>query len=406
MALVSISKKRPQAAAFASCPFRRMFSVVVIDKFFLLGVCAALFGSLLLGVPLWLMRSGIIQAHSAYQSTRNLHALVQIYFFLVPFILGFYIQSAPRIFETGEMLPRWVALTLPGSILAAVLFVLMPHALIPKLLLSANCFTVLAAVLLQLPKTSLEIHLRVGFFSALGLTILSCGPFWDLADSSDSLLLFWLGIVPIVLATSQQFIAGVLGGKRASPAQNAMTLVLIISSGAALLGQLTSLFCALALGAIASFAIGTGFFSALKHWQEPLGLTFILSHCWAIVGILLASFSTADAALHALALGYAVTLILGVSLRLTAWLTDTPEPSPARSITLLTLWQLFVFTRSFDGTLTLSPLMTAAASLACALALSAWAIALLGRVLAALRAQLAAIKSASHDPGQSSETSY
>lgn len=390
MALVSISKKRPDDSAINSCPFRRMFSIVVLDKFFLLGICAALLGSLALGVPLWLMRDGVIAFHPYYSWGRETHALIQFYLFLLPFILGFYIQSTPKLFETGAPMPTWVGLSLPGTFLTAVCIIALPGWLVGKLLISANCLLVLAAVLTQLGKTNLSICLRMGFLSVIGLLALATGPYWGFSSPVSSLLLMWLGIISIILATSQQFIAGVLGGKRASSLQNAITLTLFVLAALSLKMQVFLGAALLATATFVNFWHSTGFYAALRRWREPFVLGFLGASLWAIVGTLLIAQSAtqADAPLHALALGYAVTLILVVSLRLTSWLTNYPELGAAKTIGILSLWHFFVIGRVFDGALQFNAQLVMATSICGALALLTWAWTLLSQVLGTIRTQV------------------
>ncbi|MCO6432051.1 MAG: NnrS family protein [Deltaproteobacteria bacterium] len=353
MSLIQISKKD---AGGGVSPLRQVLSITVIDKFFLIGAAAGLFGSLVLGIYVWFMRAGIFTVDGRYHSIRWLHAFTQFYLFMTPFILGFLIQSAPKLFETGKALPKAVHLILPVTICAAVISLLAPDMILGPVLISICCWGLALGFLPNFLSSAAIVKLRFGTPVIVGLLSLGAGVFLDLGVPINALLLFWQGIVSIILATGQQFLAGVLGGRRATPKACGSMLVLFAACAAAIVGikngweGFDKAAAILASLTLLTFLYSTAAWSLLTRLKQPLALAFFYAHIWALIGAaMLWNTWNADAALHAWGIGFAFTLIIGVSLRLIEWLTDkSPLAGPAALI-LLSLWQFVASVRTFDS---------------------------------------------------------
>lgn len=352
MALVSITTKKKVGPS--SCPFRNGFSVALLDKFFLVGSIAGLFGSVGLGAFVWLQRSGLLGIAPNYQSMRSLHATMQFYLFLTPFILGFFIQSAPKLFGSQKPLHPAVQLSLPGTIGAAIVLAISPGSYLASTILALCCGGLAASILPAFAAASREIQLRLGILCLIGLGSLGIGAFSDLGNPVTSLLLFWFGIVAIILATAQQFIAGVLGGSYPSTKSSTLTLILFLVTGTVLLISRggNSLSSALALATFINFLHSTGAHRMFgRIGRDPLALAFTTAHFWALAGSALLAFGTiqTDSVLHIWGIGYAMTLTMAISLRLISWMSHTAALSDRWIMILLALWQTVPFVRGLQG---------------------------------------------------------
>lgn len=379
VSLVKISKPAADSPP-AACHLSRMLPAVTIDKFFLVGALAGFFGSIMLGAYVWLMRSGLLPANPHYHSLRSLHAFMQFYLFMTPFILGFLIQSAQKLCESQRPLAPAARLALPATVLAAAALLIAPETPLAPYLLAMSIWGVAACMIPLLLAAPLPILLRFGAFAVFGLTCLGAGVFFDLGQAPHALTLFWLGIVPIIFATAQQFIAGVLGGAR--PSSGASSIMIVLYSAAALAivsndGSQASSSCAafLATTTLIAFLTATRAWKIFLHLREPIGFAFTFAHMWALGGALLLWLgpAQADSVLHVWGIGYALTLIIGVSLRLIGWITDTQPMNERTQVLLLATWQIVPLVRGLQAVLPF-PRFAIWLSSACAVAvLAAWA---------------------------------
>ena len=394
MSLVQISKSST-ATQTRSCHLSRMLPAVTIDKFFLLGALAGFFGSIILGAYVWLMRSGLLPANPQYHSLRSLHAFMQFYLFLTPFILGFLIQSAQKLFESRRPLPQAVRMALPATVLAAVALAIGPQTPLAAYLLAGSIWGVAACMIRLLILSSLPVLLRFGVLAVFGLTCRGEGVFFDLGIATQAVTLFWLGIVPIILATAQQFVVGVFGGTRPSP--RASLLVLALYSTAAWViasndgSPASSSYAAIfAVATLLTFLFATRAWSIYRRINEPIGVAFAFAHLWAISGAILLWQGPAlsDSVLHVWGIGYALTLIIGISLRLIGWITDTQPMSNRTQIVLLAAWQVVPLVRGLQALLPF-PHFAVWLSSACAVGvLGSWAAALITSVYSVVSEQL------------------
>ena len=400
MSLVQVSKRDHTQPPVPSA-IAKMLSFVLIDKFFLLGAAAGLFGSIGLGSYLWLIRSGLVEVDTsvfAVRSLRELHAMMQFYLFFTPFILGFLLQSSAKLFESRIPLPRAVRLALPGTVTAAIALILWPASPLAPVIISACIWGVALAMVPHLIAAPWPIRLRFGLFAILGLLSLGIGPFTKIELPTTSLLVFWMGIVPIIFATAQQFIAGVLEGRRPTAKESLLTLLLLIVTGITL-GQRdegalqSSLSAVLALLTFLVFIYSTNATIALRRLNNSFGAAFVFAHIWACVGALLLAAGPlqADSVLHLWGIGYAVTLIIAVSMRLIAWITEVKLLSENSTIALLTAWQIVPALRGFQTVVPYSPTLVWIGVGVGALVLAIWAGTIAISVFSMLRSQYRAL---------------
>lgn len=381
MALVNISghKKGPRGS------LKRALAITVIDKYFLFGAASGLFGSLGLGLYLWLIRSGILEFDGDYRAIRGLHASMQFYLFLTPFILGFLLQSGPKLFEVHEPLPRFAYLTLPATVTGAAALIIAPSSFAGPLILSTACLTAAISLLPLYLAATPYVQWRFGGFAMCGLISLSAGAFIDPYLPANAILLFWFGIVSIILATGQQFMAGVLKAKLRSINYFRITAALYSATGLSLLLALLGfhnswkLISGLMILTIISFLNASGGKAIFKNLHTPLGLAFAFAFAWAFIGASLLSrgYANMDNAMHAWGIGFAFTLIIAVSTRLISWITDKQILKDRTLIVSLVLWQIATFVRVTHGIFSFPRIVIIAAGVLTTLVLVTWAAAIL-----------------------------
>ena len=88
----------------ARIPTSSLFDTL-IEKFFLVGGLASFIGGAIIGAHLWLMLNGQMKIAVNYAELRTLHSLMQTYLFFGLFILGFLLQTAPRILKVPDRAP-------------------------------------------------------------------------------------------------------------------------------------------------------------------------------------------------------------------------------------------------------------------------------------------------------------
>lgn len=393
--LISISSKRKLKEKHPS-PFRRLFSMLLIDKFFIFGALCGCLGSVGLGVYLWLMRSGVFEISLQFIEWKEMHSKVQFYLFFVPFILGFLVQSASKLLEVETKITHWVRLSLPLVVLSAVSLFIAPEAIIFKILISMACWLTMLSIFRLMLGASWDARFRFGCFVIIGLFCLGVGPYMALGNPLNAVTLLWLGIVSIILGTAQQFIVGVIGGIRPNIKLTILYLFAFILCGfcLALIGQ-GHLFFSYAASILSLLTLLTSIY-ATKGWRavfklnESLPLAFVLAHLWALIGsmMLMSLPESADTVLHIWALGYATTLIIGISLRLISWVTETDPVNERALITVLLVWQMFVIARGFYLYFLFSPTVVILMSLCAAGVLTFWVVAIMQRIFFMFKSRL------------------
>lgn len=354
MGLVQISSAQKATSTAPGGAVRHLFSITLVDKFFLIGAVAGLFGSIGLGAYLWLLRSGLVPLDLYYHPMRHTHAVLQFYLFFTPFILGFLLQSAPKLLETREPLPTFTRLAFPGTVVAAFALLVAPSSIVGPAIVALCAWGLALALVPAIQRADWAARLRFGFFTVLGLAALGSGPFFNLTSPHAAILLFWFGIVPIIFATGQQFLSGLLSGTRPTAPASLRTLTTFLISGFLLSSDIAGkevLASILVTLTFLSFLHSTKAWNALKHLPSPIAFAFATAHLWALAGGVLLAFGPeyADSVVHIWGIGYAVTLILAISLRIIAWVTDVTLISDWLVTLLLLLWQVVAILRGFQA---------------------------------------------------------
>jgi hypothetical protein len=339
--------------------------LTVVDKFFFVGIFAGITGSAWLGARLWLMLSGRLAMSPGYQLLRNTHAMIQIYLFLGLFILGFSFHAVPRIMGGGLATPKWAPVFIALPIVGVLVDYLMPSSGIGIALIVLSFF-IPSLFVLRLCRTSSAHNARVfGLPIACGLSVMAFGTLADPSNALTGLFIMWFGIGPIIFGTSQQFISGFLKGQKLSPRMSLIHIGLYVLSGAfaflATSNQATSIYFFRAF-AVTNIVITllhyfmTGCYRGLLKPTLPINFTFGVAFLWSFIAnlMLLQGPSAGDAAFHVLAIGWALTLVIGTSCNIISFMALKPVLPPSVLLLLLVVWQIAPIERGFPGLLPLA----------------------------------------------------
>lgn len=372
----------------------------VVDKFFLTAYLAGLIGIAYLGIHLWMILNGLIPARASYLFMRQAHAEIQIFLFLGLFILGFMFQASPKLFGVPRTTSRW-CLTVPALLLLGVALRLWPiidgadYVLLTAAMAAAAVFL---SPVVGGPGMCLSDPLRG--LAAISLVGAVVSPWIDIGEPVGALLVFWWAWGGFLFIGCQQFISGMLEGRKLAgrPGQFVAGLYLVscIALAVAAWGPVRwgiagTVFGALSLVVLLSFLWAAGAVGGLKkNWRSILGITFLLSFAWALAGslMLLRGAVYVDLALHAWALGWATTLLVPISLRILSFLGEEPQPDARLVVSLVLLWQLVPLGRTLGHMLT--PQMAWVVGIAASIVYIFWGAALLPRISKILRRQFSA----------------
>lgn len=346
------SVKNPDLVQIAKCPNSNFRVISLIDKFFLLGIVSGVLGGVGLGSYLWLSFSGFLNITPNFLFIRKLHALLQINLFLGSFILGFCLHAAPKLIGSRNFANSLSILFIPSLVIGFIFSMIWPDSVIGSFLLSVP-FAIVAAFILRM---SFSAATRGNFWLAYplvyGLLVLAFIPFSDLINPQKNLNLFLLSIMQIIFATGQQFITGILSGRRL-PLLFAVSVLLInILIGFLYIVDLDQNYKALVSTCICmEFIIyiwGTGSHRAFKTWKNSgFALSVAAGNLWLIVSALMFVFNLVPAAyiLHTLALGYALPITIVTSCRIMAALSGLPVINDKNLFTLIAFWQIVPLSR-------------------------------------------------------------
>jgi hypothetical protein len=395
--VVQIGKPKPRARWA-----ERLYKAPLVHKFFLLGALFGLIGTAWLGVHMWLMLNGQLEMQGLlYFIFKQLHALVQMDLFLGLFIVGFLLQTAPKLFEIPDPTPRWSLWILVPMLLAGFCLIVFPHQHLHRYLLAVSFFSTAAVFCTYYRRATLQNRLRLGVLSIFGLCVLGFSPFVDISNPLTALAIFWCGVFAIIIAVSQQFIIWVLGGLKLQPAQSSIMLVLFFCASASVVLALTfPNFLDLGIRPLAIFSLLTLLYfflatrAAVISWRklsEPLALAFSMSQFWAITGagILFLGVQHADATLHLWATGVAVTLILAVSCRVVGVLSGNEVFGSRVLVSMLLFWQIVPFGRGLRGFLALPAWFSWITGAAAIGVFCVWSAAIFWRIAQIINRQLA-----------------
>ncbi|MCB0358308.1 MAG: NnrS family protein, partial [Bdellovibrionales bacterium] len=372
----------------------RLATGPVVDKFFALGYLAGFFGILYLGIHLWMMLNGVIAVRPSYAVMKSLHAHLQVYSFLGVFICGFVFQAAPKLFEAGKTTSRW-CLVVPGLFLAGSMLHL--HPTFSSLGRAVTAAGVTLTVVLLAPALRSRAVDPLRFIASVSLTGAFIGAFLDLTDPLAALVAIWWGWGGLILIGSQQFISGLLQGKKLrGPAGWSTAGAYTISCaalawayfGPARWGLAGDIFAISATATLLLFIATTAMSRPVATaMRSPYGMLFTLAFAWALCGsgMLCISERYTDLALHAWTLGWATTLLLPITVRIILFLAELPQPSGATMLTLVLVWQFVPLGRSVAHFF--SPEMSVVVAVAATAAYVLWGVLLWRGILAVTKRQ-------------------
>jgi hypothetical protein len=354
--LVQIQRQKPERKSF----FQQLSEGPFVDKFFLTAVLSGFIGLAYLGVHLWLMRSGVIGARQSYPIFKTAHAWIQLFLFFGLFCLGFAVQAAPKLLGVKGRMPQQCYLPLVLLPLGVVLKCFSAIPWLGSILLSAG-FAVVLAAFVQLSKkaASSERH-SIRNFIVLGMLGFIAGAWMPVERSDFALLVFWIGLMPIILGAAQQFVSGFLGGRILSPElSNVILTAHLITSGLMVAGCISSehkhiafqVAAACALLVLILYGLGVGLWSSLSSVaNSPLHLAFALAWLWACLAPLAYQFVplTLDMFLHQWTIGLGVTLVMAVSCQVLGFVSGKQLFSNAVLFSGLILWQIVPLFRTFS----------------------------------------------------------
>lgn len=328
----------------------------LIDKFFILGVAAGAYGTIVLGLRLWLILGSVLEPAPHIDQILESHALTQFYFFLGSFVLGFVLHAGPRLLgvRTDSNYLGAIVLFLQ---LTALIFLIAGNNSWARIIVSAN-FSLAALYLLSVvSKAAYERIVAAGVLLLLGVTSLAVGAHSDLSQPANALIVFWAGFGALFLAAGQQFIVAFLQGTKLNPRSSIFLLLLFVLS--VLLGwlstfnsELVSIFGASAFTVILFFVQAAGLYSRGKSlFRDALVFSFLTGFTWAFLGwaaFIVWGAGVANVTLHLLALGWAVPITLSVSVQILTHLLHK-HIIPARIVlNILFVWQLVPLTRALS----------------------------------------------------------
>ncbi len=342
-------------------PQRRIFDLLV-DKFFVLGALSVFIGGVVLGAHLWLMLNGQMPIAPNYAALRSLHALVQTYLFFGLFILGFLLQTAPKILKVHVQAHPLCLAYIPVLCVGIYLQLRFPAELLGPGLIAFPFLATLVFFVSLSRHGAPAFRENYAWWVILGLAGLSLSPFYSVERPEHAQLFVWSGVVPVTFAAGQQFLKAFLGGTRLEAGKNRFLFCLY------LVALITLLFAieresenawraagALLFAVMVLFICWTGGTQALrKLWRDPLAFGFISGYFWA----LLATFSLAlvgakmlDGSFHLLAVGWLTPLIIAVSSQVLRAIGGQFLLPPRAIIILLVLWQLVPLGRGMKSIL-------------------------------------------------------
>jgi len=321
----------------------------VADRFFAIGALAAFFGGAGLGVTLWLMLNGYLLVRPSYAAMREMHAVIQFYLFFGLFITGFLIQVAPRMLKLSVRPSRSAFLLSILLIVAGILEILAPFAVWPRLFLFIPFVVLFFALADLVVSAAPEERSLLGIWMMISIGSFAAGSFSSLSNPDVALAFFWFAIGSISLATGRQFIVGFLDGRRMTSPENTMLLGLFSLTGLFFLANVfwpQSIFLQLS-GICAAFTLGSYLWwmrlgsAPRRLFSIAIGYSFAFAALWMILGaVSLCFFKIADVALHLWSIGWATSLVFGVSAQMLRNLTGSFLLSDGAMRCLILLWQV------------------------------------------------------------------
>ncbi|RMD84692.1 MAG: hypothetical protein D6808_06585 [Candidatus Dadabacteria bacterium] len=319
-----------------------------VEIFFLIGLLGAAYGTVWLGVHLWMMINGQMDMWSDYLTQRHIHAIMQIYLFIGLFIMGFCYQAAAKQLEVKEPKPE-LAVVLTVFPLMGLLYQTI-NPLVGKVVLALPYFLTAIYVFSLLLKSSLKNIFSVGILLLCGLLALTRGVFLNVADPAMAVMVVWGGIGGVLLATQQQFLAGFFGAQRITGAGAFFTNLFYLCSlyNCYMFVSLRDFGHYKWVSIFASLTILT-FILSTKGWKvirsmliDPLALAFSFGYLWALYGALLMfqEIVSNDLIQHTWSTGWIFPIIFATSLKIISFLSQKELMKPNTQIVMIVLWQI------------------------------------------------------------------
>lgn len=363
----SISHSQPQLVQITSrkkpASFSERFSAgPIADKFFTVGAIAVFIGIAGLGTHLWLMLNGQMDTPTNYADLKFLHVLIQYYLFFAMFTLGFTIQAGPKLLglTVNQRFPSPVILIVP-TLLLLTGFYWIDHTRHAAALGIFVTFAWILVIWIRLCRRA-ALNQHAQFFLSHSLAGFALLPLLDLRIPADALVGFWIAVAPAIIGGSEQFIANFSGGARCSGRWGLLIRFLYAST------SLYAFFSLQIQGAVYWRLWAAGvctcfllFAYATKAWKSirsifltPLQFALAISQFWLLLaGALVLYYGdwALDSALHLMASGWGLILILAVSSQIMGHLSGRDVWSPRTGKILLIFWQLVPLGRgiSFSG---------------------------------------------------------
>ena len=321
----------------------------IVDKFMVLSGGFGTIGTLYFGTLLWLEKTGALSISQNYMAMKQSHSFIQIFFLFGFIITGFLIQSGPRLFSLSS--PGTTFLNYPILILqclSGLSFLFAPLS-ICSLSLSSVSFSLAIISILNVAKKSDTFSAQTFFFTSSLLT-LAIGPWLDVNNPVIGLCVVWGAGGMAILGASQIFIANLLGGRRLYPGENFVLYFFALATMVCwALGAVTHKESYVSFGGfllcttIIFFFIKTKLYKIVSSIRyNPIGIAALFGAVWVVLAsrsLILFPYK-ADSAIHMIALGWGLPIIIAVSSHILGFLSGKRAISSRTLSSLLIIWQL------------------------------------------------------------------
>ncbi len=357
---------------------------LIAPCYFCAGILSSWLGGIWLGVRLWLTRHGILSTPVNYAELLSAHALIQIYLSLGFFLIGFCYHAVPKVLQVKINVSQRLAWsTFLLLILGAMLITLTPREQVGRFLLMLGycCVSIFLVRLLLVAEKSAQ--LRVGLHLLVGLCVLTVGTLLNPRKPEVALTLLWSGVGAMVFGASQQFLFAFLGCEKLRERAALRSCGFHLVAASLLLSQHFKTFGILALVQVFGFIFATKSWRLLPKILTSMGSSFAFSFFWMVVAAfcLMKDEPNYDAAVHALSLGMAYTVIIGTSSQILGFM-NLKQILPERWLTLLILvWQLAVLGRVWSVWSPGNPWQVGLTGVASSIVLLTWGAALISSAL-------------------------
>ncbi|MBF0153780.1 MAG: NnrS family protein [Magnetococcales bacterium] len=347
-----------------------------------------------LGIHLWGQQWGLFSWTNAYPDLRLLHGRVQFILFVGSFILGFALQAGPHVIG-GTPPPSRSVLPLLFPLWFGFLLGMIPDPAVQfvgNILISIVFFKSSVALAGVVRTADPQRALPVGIPLVIGVAAFGALPWLPLGEPGWALAALLTGPVSCILAVVQHLVANILGGHRPSgrPAHlftMAWFVAWLAAWGSAWVwipwswtGLLWTVITLWLIVAVRLFPVLRG------RPVESIGVALVAGLLsLPLAGVLLFFVGTPalDAALHLVATGMVVTLILGVTARVAGFFSGGLVMHDRLLSLLLVAWMGVVLVRSAVPLGILSgEFWVPGASLLAASVLVFWVVRVSGRLLA------------------------